>query len=40
MPVEDLKKELENVKALVAIKNNIFVGTVFWEEIKETEESV
>jgi hypothetical protein len=37
---EDTKKELENVKAQVAVKNNIFVGTVFWEEIKETEESV
>lgn len=36
---EDTKKELENVKAQVAVKNNIFVGTVFWEEIRETEES-
>lgn len=40
MPVYDVKKELENVKAQVAIKNNIFVDTVFWEEIRETEESV
>lgn len=39
-PDTDVKKELENVKAQVAIRNNIFVGTVFWEEIKETEESV
>jgi len=39
-PAEDAKKELESVKAQVAIKNNIFVDTVFWEEIKETEESV
>ena len=37
---QDAKKELENVKAQVAIKNNIFVDTVFWEEIKETEESM
>ncbi len=29
------KLELENVKAQVAIKNHIFVGTVYWEEIKE-----
>jgi hypothetical protein len=36
----DIKKELEGVRAQVAIKNNIFVGTVFWEEIRETEESV
>lgn len=39
-PDGDIKKELENVKAQVAIKNNIFVGTVFWQEIKEAEESV
>jgi hypothetical protein len=37
---DDTKKELESVKAQVAVKNNIFVGTVFWEEIKETEEKV
>ena len=40
IPDENIKKELENVRAQVAIKNNIFVGTVFWEEIRETEESV
>jgi hypothetical protein len=39
-PDENVRKELENVKAQVAIKNNIYVDTVFWEEIKETEESV
>jgi len=32
---DKLKEELEKVKAQVAIKNGIFVGTVFWEEIKE-----
>lgn len=30
---EDINKELENVKAQVAIKNRIYVETVFWEEI-------
>jgi hypothetical protein len=37
-PEEAIKPELEKIKAQVAIKNNIFVGTVFWEEIRETEE--
>jgi hypothetical protein len=32
---EKIKEELEKVKAQVAIKNNIFVDTVFWEEIKD-----
>jgi len=32
---EKLKDELEKVRAQVAIKNNIFIGTVYWEEIKE-----
>jgi len=40
IPAEHIKKELENVRAQVAIKNKIFVGTVFWEEIKEAEESL
>lgn len=29
------KEELEKVKAQVAIKNKIYVDTVYWEEIKE-----
>ena len=29
------KDELENVKKQVAIKNNILVSTIYWEEIKE-----
>jgi hypothetical protein len=32
---DKIKEELEKVKAQVAIKYNIFVGTVYWEEIKE-----
>ena len=36
-PEEKLKEELDNVKAQVAIKNNIFVGTVYWEVMKEGE---
>lgn len=35
---EKLKEELEKVKALVAVKNNIFVGTVYWEELKTDED--
>lgn len=30
-----IKEELEKVKAQVAVKNNIFSGTVYWEEVKE-----
>ena len=33
-PEEQIKAELENVKKQVAIKNNIFVSTIYWEEIK------
>ena len=32
---EKTKEELEKIKAQVAIQNGIYVGTVFWEEIKE-----
>ena len=35
----EIKAELEKVKAQVAIKNKIFVGTVFWQELKEGEEN-
>jgi hypothetical protein len=37
LPEDKLKEELESVKAKVAIKNNIFVGTVYWEVMKEGE---
>lgn len=32
---DKIKEELEKVKTQVAIKYNIFVGAVYWEEIKE-----
>ena len=35
LATDKIKEELEKVKAQVAIKYNIFVGTVYWEEIKE-----
>jgi hypothetical protein len=35
LPLDECKAELEKIKAQVAIKNSIFVGTVYWEEIKE-----
>jgi hypothetical protein len=35
IPVEKLKDELENVRKKVAIKNNILVSTIYYEEIKE-----
>lgn len=30
-----IKEELEKVKARVAVKNNIFIETIFWQEIKD-----
>jgi len=33
-----VKEELEKVKAQVAIKNDIYLDTVYWEEIKEEED--
>lgn len=35
LTTDQLKKELEEVKKQVAIKNNILVSTIYWEEIKE-----
>ena len=32
---DKVKEELEKVKAQVAIKNEIFAETLYWEEIKE-----
>ena len=34
---EKAKAELEKVKTEVAVKNNVFLGTVYWEEIKDEE---
>ena len=35
MEAEKIKEELEKVKAQVAIKNGIYLGTVYWEEVKD-----
>jgi hypothetical protein len=32
---EERKAELEKIKAQVAIKYGLFLGTVYWEEVKE-----
>lgn len=34
---EQVKAELEKVRVEVAVKNNLFLGTVYWEEIKDEE---
>jgi len=34
-----MKEELEKVKAQVAVKNNIFIETIFWQEIKDDDSS-
>ena len=35
MDAAKVKEELEKIKAQVAIKNSIYLETVYWEEIKE-----
>lgn len=35
LPKEEIKAELEKVKAQVAIQNGMFLDIVYWEEIKE-----
>ncbi|MFD0763688.1 hypothetical protein ACFQZI_02400 [Mucilaginibacter lutimaris] len=32
---EEIKAELEKIKAQVAIKNRIYEGTLYWEEVKD-----
>lgn len=32
---KQIKKELEKIKAQVAIKNGIYLETVYWEEVKD-----
>ena len=40
LKAEEMKTELEKIKAQVAIKNRIYQETVYWEEIKDDEEAV
>lgn len=35
LAAEEIKKELEKIRAQVAIRNGIYLDTVYWEEIKE-----
>lgn len=35
LEAEEIKKELEKIRAQVAIRNGIYLDTVYWEEIKE-----
>jgi hypothetical protein len=35
LSAEEIKAELEKIKAQVAIKNNIYQETVYWEEMKD-----
>jgi len=37
LSTEKIKEELEKVKALVASQNDVFYDTIYWEEIKEEE---
>lgn len=32
---DEIKAELDKIKAQVAIKNGLYEGTLYWEEIKE-----
>ena len=38
LSTDKIKEELEKVKAQVAIKNELFLDTLYWEEIKEEED--
>ena len=35
LEAEKTKEELEKIRAQVAIQNGIYLGTVYWEEIKD-----
>jgi len=35
LDTEEIKKQLQEIKARVAIQNKIYLETVYWEEIKE-----
>ena len=35
---EHLKKELEKIK--VTVQNGVFTGTIYWEEVTETEKRI
>jgi len=35
---EEIKQQLQEIKTRVAIQNGIYLGTVYWEEIKENAE--
>jgi hypothetical protein len=37
LTADEIKAELEQIKAQVAIKNDIYHGTVYWEELKDEE---
>jgi hypothetical protein len=37
LSANEVKAELEKIKAQVAIKNGIYQDTVYWEEIKDDE---
>jgi hypothetical protein len=34
---DEIKEEMEKVKAQVATQNVVFLDTIYWEEIKEDE---
>ena len=37
LSVEEIKAELDRIKAQVAIQNGIYQETIYWEEIKDDE---
>ncbi|GAA3981135.1 hypothetical protein [Mucilaginibacter dorajii] len=38
LDAEEIKNQLQEIKARVAIQNGIYLETVYWEEIKENAE--
>jgi hypothetical protein len=39
LSADEVKAELEKIKAQVAIRNNIYQETIYWEEIKGDDSS-
>ena len=37
LDADALKLELDKIKAQVAIKNGLYHGTIYWEEIKDND---
>jgi hypothetical protein len=37
LDADAVKSELEKIKAKVAVKNGVYEGTIYWEEVRDEE---